>query len=233
MKHLLLILLFLCSASVVRAQDVIVKKDGSTVICRVVELNATEIVYKKWSDLNGSNYVMDRSLASAINYENGKRETLGEVQNQYQPHNQNDGVQQYNDRALLAIDMADMAPRLKLNSEKRTRRLGWIGGSVLTAGGLVLLAVCQDNISTYGFGDWDDKWLLPVSIMCFGGGIAWTAYFVSSANKIKRANAMFSTSLIQHRFKIGNESTLSAGVDLIKDNTIHNQTLGLGLRYNF
>lgn len=105
MKQLLVFLLFLCSASV-SAQDVIVKKDGSTVVCRVVEVNATEIVYKKWSDLNGSNYVMERSSASAINYESGKKVDLSEVDNQYLPHNQNTGEQQYNDNALLAIDRA-------------------------------------------------------------------------------------------------------------------------------
>ena len=53
------------------AQDVIVKKDGSTIVCRVIKFTESEIIYKKWSDLKGSNYVMDKSLASAINYENG------------------------------------------------------------------------------------------------------------------------------------------------------------------
>ena len=71
-------MLLLCSASV-SAQDVIVKKDGSTIVCRVVELTSSEITYKKWSNLNGSNYVMERSAASAINYENGKKVNLSEA----------------------------------------------------------------------------------------------------------------------------------------------------------
>ena len=82
MKQLFVMLLLLCSV-VANAQDVIVKKDGSTVVCRVVEVTATEITYKKWSDLNGSNYVMDKSLASAINYENGKKVNLSEATNFY------------------------------------------------------------------------------------------------------------------------------------------------------
>ena len=93
MKQLLVFLLLLCSASV-SAQDVIVKKDGSTIVCRVVEVSANEITYKKWSDLNGSNYVMDKSLASAINYESGKKESFSEATNLYTPNNQNDGSQQ-------------------------------------------------------------------------------------------------------------------------------------------
>jgi len=42
MKQLFVMLLLLCSA-VANAQDVIVKKDGSTIVCRVVELTSTEI----------------------------------------------------------------------------------------------------------------------------------------------------------------------------------------------
>jgi len=105
MKQLFVMLLLLCSA-IANAQNVIVKKDGSTIVCRVVELTKSEIVYKKWSDLNGSNYVMERSAASAINYQNGKKVDLSEVVNQYLPHNQNTGEQNYNDNALLAIDRA-------------------------------------------------------------------------------------------------------------------------------
>ena len=55
MKQFLILFLFLCSTSIF-AQDVIVKKDGSTIVCRVVELTSSEITYKKWGDLNGSNY---------------------------------------------------------------------------------------------------------------------------------------------------------------------------------
>ncbi len=72
MKHLFVVLLLLCSAKVF-AQDVILKKDGSTIVCRVIEVNDSEIVYKKFSALEGSNYVMAKSFASAINYENGSK----------------------------------------------------------------------------------------------------------------------------------------------------------------
>ena len=75
MKQLLTILALLCPMYAL-AQDVIVKKDGSTVVCRVIEVTATDITYKKWSDLKGSNYVMDKTLAVSINYENGKKEDM-------------------------------------------------------------------------------------------------------------------------------------------------------------
>lgn len=84
MKQLLVLFFLLCSASV-WAQDVIVKKDGSTIVCRVVEANSSEVVYKKWSDLNGASYIMDRSLVSAINYESGKWEARQRLDGKFKP----------------------------------------------------------------------------------------------------------------------------------------------------
>ena len=81
MKQLLTILALLCPMYAL-AQDVIVKKDGSTVVCRVIEVTATDITYKKWSDLKGSNYVMDKTLAVSINYENGKKEDINAMPQQ-------------------------------------------------------------------------------------------------------------------------------------------------------
>ena len=128
MKQLFLVLLLLCTVSV-SAQDVIVKKDGSTIVCRVVELTESEIVYKKWGNLNGSSYVMERSAASAINYQNGKKVNLSEATNLYTPNNQNDGVQQYNDRALLALDYDINRKRTISKNYRRTatiiRVAGW------------------------------------------------------------------------------------------------------------
>ena len=37
----------------VSAQDVIVKKDGSTILSRVLEVNQNDIKYKKYSNQNG------------------------------------------------------------------------------------------------------------------------------------------------------------------------------------
>ena len=43
MKQLLFFLMLFCATSAV-AQDVIVKKDGGTIVCRIVEVNSSEIV---------------------------------------------------------------------------------------------------------------------------------------------------------------------------------------------
>lgn len=112
MKNLLVFLFLLCSASV-SAQDVIVKKDGSTVVCRVIEVTQSEITYKKWGKLDGANYVMDKSLAASINYENGRKDNFSEVDNHYEAGNQSDGSREMNDRALLELDAA-LHPKKKV-----------------------------------------------------------------------------------------------------------------------
>ena len=216
MKQLLAFLFLLCAASV-SAQDVIVKKDGSTIVCRVVELTSSEIVYKKWSDLNGSNYVMNRTDASAINYEDGKKVNMSEVDNLYRPGNQNDGVQQYNDRALLGMDY-------NINRKyNRTKNIAWIGGAVLVgAGAIVFLSDDVSETNIIGAG------------LAFGG-IVWTTSFLLLANKYKTNNQGYLSSapLYRQNIQFSSGSTLSLSTDLLRDNTLGQNTIGLGLRYNF
>ena len=219
MKHLLAFLLLLCSASV-SAQDVIVKKDGSTIVCRVVELNATEITYKKWSDLNGSNYVMDRSLASAINYENGKKVNLSEVDNQYRPGNQNDGNQRMNDRALLALEYTSNHHN-PYKKAKALRTIGWIGGATLVTTGIVVGVIGGDDYVGFPI------FLCPI-------GAAWTATFLAIGNHYKKqADRYQFSSLYYQNIKFSNTSSLSIGTEMIKDKLLGNNTIGLGLHYSF
>ena len=223
MKQFLVLFLFLCSASVF-AQDVIVKKDGSTIVCRVVELTSTEIVYKKWSNLNGSNYVMNRSDASTINYQNGKKVNLSEVTNLYQPHNQNDGVQHYNDRALLALDAS--ATNLPKKT-KKLRAIGLVGGAIVVGvGGIVMLTAPSDD-------GYDEQMASGGVIM--GCGVAFTTTFLILAYKEKKKmdNMISYSPIIQHEFQLTNGSSLIAGLEMINNHSVGEKTLGLGLRYNF
>lgn len=217
MKHLLVFLLLLCSASV-SAQDVIVKKDGSTVVCRVVEVTATEITYKKWSNLNGSSYVMDKSLASSINYESGKKETFGSTESLYKPNNQNDGTQQYNDRALLAIAKASYSTP---QQAKTLRLIGWIGGLALIGGGVAFASSDDDNTGA--------------GLAIAGGGVLFTAGFLLAASHQTRKarSAISKTEILKNDFKFANGCTLSASIDMLRDHDMNSNALGLGVRYNF
>ena len=213
-----MMLMLLCSTSVF-AQDVIVKKDGSTIVCRVVELTSTEITYKKWTDLNGSNYVMNRADASAINYENGKKVNLSESTNLYTPNNQNDGVQQYNDKALLELDKSTREPIMKVKRLKATALIGGI--PMLAAGGLLCALTSVE------------KKCLIVGLPIAAAGVVWTTSFLIAANNAQKKLEIQSSSLYQHEFILRNGATLTAGADILNDNLTKQHTLGLGLRYNF
>lgn len=222
MKKLLLFLMILCSGNAF-AQDVIVKNDGSTVLCRIVEVNSSEVVYKKWNNLNGSNYVMNRSDVANINYENGKKENVSSNgTNLYTPGNQNSGVQQYNDRALLAIDKALDIPS-QLKKAKTQKLVGWIGGGVLIAGGVVGIILGADT---------DDDILIASSLGTIAAGATWTYFWTKSARHIKQ-RCYENYSLYQQEFKFSNGSSLMTGVDVIRDNMKGSKAFGLGLRYNF
>lgn len=68
-----LYLLALCAASV-SAQDVIVKKDGTTILSKVLEVNEENVKYKKFTNLNGPTYTIEKDGIMVINYENGDKD---------------------------------------------------------------------------------------------------------------------------------------------------------------
>ena len=59
------------------AQDVIVKKDGSTILSKVTDISSTEIKYKKFSNQQGPTYTISTADVLSINYENGDKDTFG------------------------------------------------------------------------------------------------------------------------------------------------------------
>ena len=73
-KHLLIAAVIMPAYSY--AQDIIVMRDGSIVQSKVTEITSSEVKYKKYSNLDGPLYTIDKSTILAINYENGEKETF-------------------------------------------------------------------------------------------------------------------------------------------------------------
>lgn len=80
----------LLSAGTVTAQDVILKKDNTTVISKVLEITNTEIKYKKWSNQEGPTYSISRSEVTRINFQNGDVESFAENAKPTPPSQQNE-----------------------------------------------------------------------------------------------------------------------------------------------
>lgn len=66
-----MIMFLLCISGMATAQDVILKKDNSTILSKVLEINSIEIKYKKWSNQDGPTYSISISEVINIQYQNG------------------------------------------------------------------------------------------------------------------------------------------------------------------
>ncbi len=224
MKKIIILFFIFTSALTVSAQDVIVKKDGSTVLSKVIEIGITEVRYKKWNNQNGPNYTILKSDIQAINYENGEKETFGnEVATQPEQFNSNEFTSQMAES--MAANNRLQKERL-LASAKSWRVVGnvwyWVSFLGGIGGGIALYASGYKE-STY--------WI------CAGSGVASAliGLGICSAvanNKEKAANSIASVPLIKQNFNIGN-SRLSAVIDLMNDPNTRDKALGIGLSLNF
>ena len=224
MKNVLIFVVLLSSTLSASAQDVIVKKDGSTILSKVIEIGTTEVKYKKWNNQNGPNYTISKSEVQAINYENGEKETFSEVEaSKPQQFNYNDYSSQMAES--MAANNRLQKERL-LASAKSWRVVGnvwyWVSFLGGIGGGIALYASGYKE-STY--------WI------CAGSGVASAliGLGICSAvanNKEKAANSIASVPLIKQDFDLGN-SRLSAGIDLMNDQNMRERAIGLGLSLNF
>lgn len=234
MKKIFLLMLFLCSMSV-WAQDVIVKKDGSTVVCRIVEVTKTEVIYKKWSDQQGSNYIVNQKDLTAIHHENGTKTTFDAAPAVPAETAPSANAQPLTDADLLKMAgvQADTPQYEMMQKAKRLKKAGWIaGGSMFAIGGVLTIIGGMDVL------DSETGWLVCCSagpILVVGGIITTTSCLVRAKNIKKKASpfSVSSVPLYQQDFKLKNGTTLSPSVDILKDNTQRNTTFGVGLTYNF
>ena len=79
MKRFFIILLATLAAGLsMSAQDVITKRDGTDIAAKVLEINPSDVKYKKAENPEGPTYTMARSEILLICYENGQREVFDE-----------------------------------------------------------------------------------------------------------------------------------------------------------
>lgn len=254
MKRILLLMMFMCSLCT-WAQDVIVKKDGSTVVCRVIEVTKTEVIYKKWTDLEGSNYIIDKSLVSAINYENGKKDNLDDTAATVQSTKL-----MTDDELLKMVSNEEVQKKIKTPAQlkakiTRLKRVGWIGGGVCMAAGVALIVtgcLIEDEWYHWGWTDYisgqyhsesyfvnETLWnLTGPGIALLAGGAALTTGCLVKAHKTKKQilqsqYSVHSTPLYHQEFKLKNGASFATGIDFLGDNTNRHPALGIGLNYKF
>ena len=77
MKKLLIVcILLLPIAGTLKAQDIIVTKEGKDIQAKVLEITETEIKYLDFENQEGPTYVLNKTNVLLIRYENGKNEVF-------------------------------------------------------------------------------------------------------------------------------------------------------------
>jgi len=76
MKHILIFIFFLLSKTTVFCQDIIIRKVGEDIKSKIVEVGQTEIKYKKFENIDGPVYVIQKSEIFMIRYQNGSKDVF-------------------------------------------------------------------------------------------------------------------------------------------------------------
>ena len=213
-----------------KAQDVIVKKDGSTIVSKVLEITETDIKYKKFTNQDGPTYSINKGEVNAINYENGDSDdfskTAPTTTTATQPQSAIfDPTIMRSDSELLGMVNKDLSS-VQSAKAKRLRNIAWIGGGISIAAGTAIGLMQSDNWSKSG----------PYFI--YGAGVVWTASFLAAAHhhQKKAENEIFvmqSMPILQQEFNVTEHSSLMVGIDALRDNFQHSNAYGIGVRYHF
>ena len=108
LNYLLIIALFSISINT-NAQDLIIKKDGSDISAKILEITISEVKYKKFDNLSGPIFTMLKSDVLMIRYENGTKDIFNETvssdnvstENEYKNENKNPPVSsRFNDMVV-------------------------------------------------------------------------------------------------------------------------------------
>ena len=242
MRHffLLCLLFAVCSLSG-NAQDVIVKKDGSTVVCRIVELTATEAVYQKWNASNNYNYVMNLSDINIINYQDGRRWTSdGTTHNNSLTPQSNDynASTQMNEAQLYALDnrFREYNPNIDYAKKaKRLKRAAWATGCICLFGGIILMgsAAGEDAMDAAAGYEWA---MAGPGLALIGISVTMTPILLKKAANYRRIAEKYSVNsapIFEKEITLRNGNRLRPGVDMLSSHVQKKPSLGLGLRYSF
>lgn len=256
MKRFLLFLVALVITSVCFAQDVIVKKDGSTIMAKVLKVTQSEVEYKKFDNQNGPTYTIATKDLQCINYENGSKDTF--VSENYNPSIvTNETATQYsNDNDLLALYNNQhkkikkiVTPEMKYKRGKRMKIAGYAVGGTLIVGGIASIIVGAilekyegsriyadyNRITDYRYYNVTKRYFFYAGFGAMAGGVAVGVPLILKGSSLQRkyGKQIHATSVISKDINFSNGSCLNLGVDLLSDNLSFAKTPGLGVRYNF
>lgn len=201
-----------------------------------MKVTQSEVEYKKFTNQNGPTYTISIKDLQCINYENGTKDTFVSSNNNPNTTTNEASTQSFNDRQLLSL-YNDVSTPLKIKKAKNLKRIGWFLGGAITAVGIGLCVYAladPDYYSGYGYYDDNDTELLAGSILAGAGVATWAGFYYAGKHIEKKyANSVQASTIYQQEIKVGKNDRLMVGIDMLKDKTRKNQTLGFGVTYNF
>ena len=200
-------LLVLFATIGVHAQDVILKKDGSTIICKVLEVGVSEIKYKKVDKLEGPNYSILRTEVQAINYENGEKDVF---------NNQ--------------LDNLSLTMNNDVNLKDRYLRNARIWQTV---GGIYFwVHVIAGGSLAFIHGEYNEDFAYIMGGAFLEGVIGMFIFNEIGRLWENKANSLLTTNqLFRKDFKLGN-TNFSAGLDIIHNKATNEKNFGLVVGLN-
>jgi len=218
-------------------QDVIVKKDGGTIVSKVLEIDDTIVRYKKFSNLEGPTYSIAKAEVNCINYENGEKETFSVTEAKESAFDSSISIfqeqQRNSDQDLLRMMASTKNSSLKAKRLKRTAI--WGGAALLVAGAIVAydLGCWSDGYDTY----FDAGEALLFMAPFIGVSAIWTGSFLlASRHQYKKAKSLMASSdlpLTELKLIDTPNSSLCANIKTYQLGMSHRQGFGLGIKYNF
>ena len=170
----LLLLAFFGSAQISRAQDVIVKKDASTILAKILSISETEIEYKKWDNQDGPTFKINLSSVMSVTYQNGTTDAFNKPASQQATSSQSvspkpsrsvekiyaDGDElhdAYTHRELSAADLKQILSKQEYNNYLQAMKEYpspgfWVFSGVSTGVGVPLLVYGIKSAYEEGYG---------------------------------------------------------------------------------
>jgi len=103
MKKLLIIIISLLFFSVIKAQDLIIQKNGDEIKAKVLEIDDVIIKYHKYENLTGPIYSIRKTEVFMIKYENGTKDVFGKQEEPKQVNPPSENPKQEKPKTTEAI----------------------------------------------------------------------------------------------------------------------------------
>lgn len=261
MKRFLLSLVAILISSLCFAQDVIVKKDGSTILSRVVKVNNSAVEYKNFENPDGPSFTISTNELQCINYENGTRDTFVSPGDNPDIVTNETVTKFSNDKELLEIYKNQkkakkssnktpkvVTPEMAYKRGKRMKIAGYtVGGTLLVAGlASVIIGHAQDKYEDEIYAsnncitdsknpNYDREMWLYMGYPVLTAGVAAGLPLILKGSSLEKKNKaqVYSASAISHDIELGNGSRINLGIDVLSSNFSNARTAGIGVRFNF